>query len=456
MRRLAPHLGGVALLVVALAIAFPDRYLGYDSAWSVIWGQQVVDGTTPAFDGPVRAPTPHPLLNAASTALTAVFGADAAGDALAWLGVLGLAAAAWLAALLAARLAGLGAAVLVAALLLTRPFLISELGYATHDLPFLAFVLGAGLAATASPPRPRATLVLLGLAGLLRPEAWPIAVVAALWLGRAGPRRRTLLLVAGACSAPLLWCLQDLLVTGDPLFSLHGTRDLASDLGRPSGSATIPALPEGIGTVLEPLVAWLGVAALLAVAVARERRYAPAVAAGALAALTFLILGAVGLPALPRYLLIPGAALALVLAGVAASRAAAAVVAAVVLAISLPSTLDGLRDARRETAARARVLDALGDVLGRPGAQAAARRCHTVTVPANRALPVASFRLHVDPARIVQSPSAQAGLVLIVERLEDAEALGEFAAAAGAAVAPPPPGARLVARNDRWSAFAAC
>ena len=87
-------------------------------------------------------------------------------------------------------------------------------------------------------------MALLAVAGLLRPEAWLLA--GAYWLWCAGRARRT----AGAdprsgCSrsppsAPVVWALVDLWVTGDPLHSLHATSDLADELHRERGIAHVP------------------------------------------------------------------------------------------------------------------------------------------------------------------------------------------------------------------------
>ena len=95
-------------------------------------------------------------------------------------------------------------------------------------------------------------LVLLAIAGLLRPEAWafsglywlyllPVALARASWR-------------AWRCSRPappLLWLASDLLVTGNPLWSLTHTRDDASALERETGIAKVPQyIPRRIGEIL--------------------------------------------------------------------------------------------------------------------------------------------------------------------------------------------------------------
>ena len=52
--------------------------------------------------------------------------------------------------------------------------------------------------------------------------------------------RRSPALLAAAFAAPVLWCLVDLVFTGDPLRSLTGTSELAEELGRERGIANVP------------------------------------------------------------------------------------------------------------------------------------------------------------------------------------------------------------------------
>ena len=104
----------------------------------------------------------------------------------------------------------------------------------------------AGGRARAAEHRPAGApvLALLALAGLLRPEAWAFSALYWLYLmGSAGapaarearaerPQRargELVRLALLAAAAPLVWVLSDLLVTGDPLWSLTNTRHTASD-----------------------------------------------------------------------------------------------------------------------------------------------------------------------------------------------------------------------------------
>ena len=161
-------------------------------------------------------------------------------------------------------------------------------------------------------------MALLAAAGLLRPEAWVLAGLYWLWClpGRSTRERAGLLALAAA--APLLWCLVDLAVTGDPLFSLTNTQALSDSLDRKRGLANVPAtFVTFLADLARPPVALAGVIGLgLAL-----RRFGPRPLVVPLAmlgagVLTFLAIGVAGLSLIPRYLTVPAVALC-VLAGYA-------------------------------------------------------------------------------------------------------------------------------------------
>ena len=180
------------------------------------------------------------------------------------------------------------------------------------DVPYLMFVLGALLVEVRRPRAGAPVLALLALAGLLRPEAWvfsglywlymldlvPAAVRAHLPPGeRPQGRRELALLTALTGVAPLIWLGSDLLVTGNPLWSLTNTRHTASVLDRETGIAEVPEwIPRRIGEILRPPVL-LG-AAIGGVLALRwtMRRAMPGALVGVLAVIVFAAFAAVGLP----------------------------------------------------------------------------------------------------------------------------------------------------------------
>ena len=84
-------------------------------------------------------------------------------------------------------------------------------------------------------------LLLLALAGLMRPEAWALAGLYTLYLWRgASDRERADLRRADRARAGAVGARATWLVTGDALHSLHGTADLAETVDRRRDPLTGP------------------------------------------------------------------------------------------------------------------------------------------------------------------------------------------------------------------------
>jgi hypothetical protein len=311
----AAFLAAATAAVLAVRLLYGAPRLGYDEAWALLWGSQVAHGALPDFQA-AFAPTPHPLTIALGAVL-APLGMEAV-DVYAWLGpvsLVALGAATWAAG---AALYGRAAGTIAACLLLTSPMLVGESLYASLDVAFLALVLGALALAVRSGRPSRGVFVLLGIAGLLRPEAWLLASAAAAWHVRGSRTLRGIVVPAVAvAAAPVAWALMDLVVTGDPLHSLHGTQDLAAALDRPRDPL------RAIGLIPQSLRAVLGggaiIAGLLGAAAATwraPRRAVLPLAVSGIGLMTYVGLGLASLPVLVRYLLLSAAVLAL-LAGYA-------------------------------------------------------------------------------------------------------------------------------------------
>ena len=312
-RYLRPHVLGAVVAGVVLALAYGPSYLGYDAAWALVWGSELAGGALPSYET-AFAPTPHPLANIVAAPLSLLGdGGETLHGWLTFLAFGALVAGAWA---LGAEIGGVAGGAVAALLVATRSDLGREAAFGSVDLPFLALVVWAAVAAARRGPGSALPLVLLLPAGLLRPEAWGLAAAVFAWAAiarRDAPLGR---LAALALAAPVLWALSDLLVTGDPLHSLHGTRELAAALERPRGAGTaLGMLDDGLrdltGTL--PLLAGL-LGAGLAIWLGRRRPALITAAAVALGVAGFIAIGATGLPVLFRYLLVP-ATLLLVLAG---------------------------------------------------------------------------------------------------------------------------------------------
>src|SRR4051812_35647062 len=192
-----------ALLGGVLWLIYGPGTLGYDSEYALVWGRQLIHGRLPEY-GTATSPTPHPLANLVGAALAPL--GDAAYDVAPLLVFVALGALA-IAGFQFGRVAfawPVGA--LFALFLVTRPLLVNETLEAFVDIPFLALLLAAATAAMRTPRSHTRVLLFLGLAGLLRPEAWLYTgAYVALTFGSASSRDRRVL-VLGAIAPPALWC----------------------------------------------------------------------------------------------------------------------------------------------------------------------------------------------------------------------------------------------------------
>src|SRR5919204_1464136 len=207
MRRAELAVVGAALVAVTVFWALVSTYPALDSYYALVWGREALHGHSPTFEG-YRAPTHHPLWVLVSGVLSL-----AGGDADRLLVLVAL----WCLVLFLWGMYRLGTGAfgpwvgLVAALFAASSF--AFLLYAVRafvDIPFLAVVVWAGALTVgrASGVGGRGSAVgamaLLFLAGLLRPEAWLLAVLWWAWCIRsASPRDRVWLTVL-VLAAPAL------------------------------------------------------------------------------------------------------------------------------------------------------------------------------------------------------------------------------------------------------------
>jgi len=455
-----------ALALVAIAFwALVPTYPNYDAYYHLDWGREVVGGHLPTFQA-YQAPTEHPLY-LAICAVLGLFGEH--GDRLLVLftclchvaftyAVYRLGTAMWdrRAGLMAALLAGSSFALLLYA---ARAYV---------DEPFLALVLWAGAleaerspggdpASAARPRSGRAVWVLLILAGLLRPEAWVLG--GAYWLWSAWPTRRlpwrTLPLVL---LAPALWCVVDAIVTGDPLYSLHATSDLADELNRSRSFSEVPG--DFVSFLADTARLPVALAAAAGIAWAWRRREGRAVHA-ALAlflagSFTFFATSIAGLSVLPRYLTVPAVALCLP-AGYLVTRSRALLAVAVVAGLAFVVVR---ADAFDKLATELRFIrsthDDLSAVLRTP-AVATGRRCGAVTLPNYRLVPDARWILDASQKQVGSRSAVPrkhgVALLLVGEKL-----LRRYGFADGASpkTNAPPDGFSRGPRRGGFTAYVSC
>ncbi|MEA2303869.1 MAG: hypothetical protein QOH43_1149, partial [Solirubrobacteraceae bacterium] len=245
---------GLVLLAAALWLVVGHGLVNYDTLYTLVWGRDLAHGILPDYDIAL-APTPHPLATLLGVVLTPLSDASSGGvhgqaatSAILVVAFLALAALGWVVYALGAAWFHPAVGVLAAAILLTRRPVLDFGARAYVDIPYLVLVLGALLVETRRPRAGAPVLVLLALAGLIRPEAWLFSAAYVVWL-------REWRLLPLAAAGPLLWALGDLAVTGDPLHSLTGTRDNAEALQRVTGLGEVPlTVPRRIGEILrEPV-----------------------------------------------------------------------------------------------------------------------------------------------------------------------------------------------------------
>jgi hypothetical protein len=424
---------GVLLGAAVLRLVAGPGLVNYDTLYELVWGRQLAYGTLPDLDVAI-APTPHPLATLGAIVLSPLSSLETdrlhgqlAATVVVAAAFVSLALLGWVVLALGRAWFNAAAGALAAAIVLTRVPVLDFGARAYVDVPYLVLVLGALLVETQRPRSGGPVLALLALAGLLRPEAWLFSVAYLAWLlapgvreaGRGGPRpaagwRDAAPLVLFAAAAPLLWALHDVLLTGDPLHSLTGTRDNTELLGRITGLRHVPAtLPRRLGEILrEPVLLAAAGGGLLALAWHRDRRVRLGAAAGLLAAAAFCVLAAAGLPIITRYLLPTGAVLA-IFAGAGgfgwldlppgAQRtwwARFGALAIVVLLVFVPDQarrIERLGDAlRTQEAIQARLADVVRDGLP----------CDPLAVPNRRPIPLLALWLQRDPARIADAQAA--------------------------------------------------
>lgn len=462
--------------------------VNYDTLYSLVWGRQIAHGQSPDLDVAL-APTPHPLatlggivLSPLSSAADGFVHGVAATDVTIVVAFVSL-------GLLGAVVYALGAAwfnpwagALAALIILTRRPVLDFGARAYVDIPYVVLVLGALLVETRRRRAGLPVLALLGVAGLLRPEAWLLSGAYVVWLvvdtNPAHPERdprRVAVLVGAAALAPVLWLLSDWAMTGDPLHSLTGTRDTAATLGRITGIGEVPlTAPRRVGEILrEPVLLGAGIGLVLAWLWLRDR-VRLAVAAGVLALAAFCVLATAGLPILGRYLLLPSA-IGAILCGAGAfgwlnvtpptperpfrRRRIWMWLGVFVLVVQLPfipaqvNRLDALNRALT-------IQDGVQDDL-----QAFVRAgdfvepCDTVTVPNHRPIPLLALWLDAPPSAIhsaLDGPVPALGTYLQPATPAIAKAYVLDPRDARQVLPPPPPSYRLASSNASWRLYKHC
>ncbi len=410
-----------AQIAAVIAIAglcwayFKEAFLNYDTLYALIWGRDLASGRLPDYEVTL-APTPHPLAEAVG-ALASLFGTEAAYTIILALAMLAFGAFVWGVLLLGRTCFGWPVGVIAALVVATRvPFL--SFGMRAYvDIPFLALIVFAALIEVRSPRRGTPVLILLGLAGLLRPEAWFLSAVYIAYLWPAQDHRERYRSIAIALGAPLIWALSDLAATGSALHSLTSTRDTSALLERPRGFLKAFEIgPRRIGEIMRVVAGGGGVAGLVLGLKYLRRRSAVPAALLVLSGIAFLVIGIAGLSLIGRYLFMPASMLAIFF-GVACFgwlnlgrdrhpirrnwMIGGIALALVFVSSGIAHQAPRIEKVRNGIELRGKVQDDLRDLVDGGSARAAARRCPVVYVPNHRPVPILAWYVDRQPKKFV-------------------------------------------------------
>jgi hypothetical protein len=465
-----------ALVVLAVFVVF-QTYPNYDTYYTLVWGKELAHWRLPDYDV-LRTPTPHPLSTLVAW-LMAPFGT--ASDRILVLaslfGLLGFYVATFV---FCERLLGRPIALIAVAVMVTRTDMQLLALRAMFDLPFYLLVFGAAVLELRRPRCGWPVLVVLALAGLLRPEAWLLAGAYWLWLAPVTPRPQLIRYALLVAAAPLIWVASDLIVTGEPLYSLTSTREVSGEFGRNRGLidaiAHIPEYSGGNDRSVTVGVGGLGM--LLAIYILRRRAALP-LALGGLGVATFLIIAAAGLSVIPRYMTIPSLLLSLCVAvalggwtlveGRTPRRVAIGIAVVSVLVIGWRAPYY-YRDFAK-LADQARFIEAqhkgLKGILDEPRVVPAVHTCRPITVPTHSAIPVIRYETGLPKqaieASIAQRRPPREGVLLIGRTFNFEPGAGRANTSSKPSASArkrwsnkPLPGFDRIGRSGRWKAYARC
>ena len=461
--RLAP--GAITAVAVALLldVVYGPWFLNYDARYALLWARDIAHGHLPEYTADF-APTPHPLQTAAGL-LALPFG-GASDDVLTWAVLLSFGALVYLTYALGRELFSVPVGLVAALVVLSRPALQRDALIAYQDVPFAALVVGAVLLEARRPRRGVAVLVVLAVAGLLRPEAWVLSGLYVLWClyGGSDPSRTSRVqkgsdpsrtsevqkgsdpsrtsgvqkgsdpwwvLVALAAVAPVIWFGSDWIVTGDPLHSLHGTADLAIANDRRRSVSDVPYwTAQYFGYALrEPLVIGVPIGLVFAYFHARQRALLPLAVVVAMVAV-FAVGPIFGLPLIRRYISTPAVLLCLFY-GLAVMGWAmlprdhgrgrrgwmiAGAVAALLSVAYLPWHYDKLATVERRIDRDSVFYGDLHKATEAPAVKAAFDRCPDLTAGDHRPMPYARFWLGGAPGTVstVEGGASPMGKLLLM------------------------------------------
>jgi hypothetical protein len=449
-------------VAVVLFVAYGPSYVNYDAEYALLWARDAWSGFDPEYTA-AFAPTPHPLATAVSS-LALPLGHDA-DLAILWLTLVLFGYLGWLTYRLGAQLYSPAVGAVAALVVLSRPAMERDALLAYQDIPFAVLVIGAVLLEARRERRGVPVLVLLAVAGLIRPEAWVLAGLYWLYLWPASTTRQRVRNAAIVAAAPVIWVVSDWVITGDALHSLHGTADLAEENDRRRSPAQVPYwTAQYFGYALrEPLVLGVPIGLVFAWLYARKRSILPAVTIVAMT-VVFAIGPFFGLPLIRRYVETPATLLTLFYGlavcgwmllppGRSRRRWQAAGLLAVALSVAyLPWHVRELRSIERRVAGNGEMYADLQRTGEAPVVRAAFASCAPLATGDHRPVPFIRFWLDGDPGSVRTADDGVGRMLLLprrgptTQRIYNAETFPTVT---------PPASFEQIYRNRSWRVYAA-
>lgn len=484
-------IGSVAAVAASIVLVEAlDQRPGYDAAYALAWGRDIVDGHG-LFTSHVSSPTPHPL----TLVWTIALGALPVRLAVAASGIGSVLAGIVLVALLGAVTWQLthsrpATAAVPAATLPSAPVVLLVLGHGM-DVAYAAFAAAAVLLTLRA--RHAAAIITLGGAALLRPEGLLLVLIPLTLAIRAanrddrGPTRARAITTAATCAVAVAaaWLTMGL-AAGDPLLALHSAADNAALNDNPRGlgtalSTTIPNLAQPLGW---PVAVLSGLGITLAFARRTRRSHRGRASIGrepssdghgvngatvvgafvALSAAAYIAQGSLGTPLVARYLLFPALLLGPLAAAAAVDvarsvpreRARSVLVglaAAAIVATSLGANRAPLAEVHEVRAMREDVFDAADELLAGELAQSCP---DTFVVRSPAMVPHAALTLERPLEALTVSESAGTGVLLQPLTLDAAELGGYGPITPLPTQATFPTDASPRAANEHWALYSNC
>jgi hypothetical protein len=405
----ARHWMALAVLALAgLSFLYPSAPTYDPWAW-ILWGREIAHLDLSTVDGPSWKPLPIFF-----TVPFSLFG-GLAPDLWLFVARAGAIAGVVVVFRVARRLGGLPAGAAAAAAYGFAPWTIRNAAMGNSEGLLVALALGAADRHLAGRPR-QAFLLGLG-AALLRPEAWPLLGLYALWLFWRD-RGARVMVAAGLASLPVLWLLPELWGSGDLLRAMHRAQNPNANSAA-FADDPIAEVVRQFTSMLTPMI-FAGLGAFVVLALVRRapgrRELRAALAIGAAGALWVAEVAEMtndGFSGNTRYLIVP-AAIACVLAGVGVGwlvrglgeRLTLVVALAAAVAFVIPS-MDRFDPVLHSLRYQADLTDGLAGAVDRAGGRGRLVGCGTpYTGPFQ--IPVVAWYLHVHTGQVRLDPRAPA------------------------------------------------